>query len=45
MGAWPSGGVKTINERVVRQLHIPKVVIDEVIANEEREIERPRRIY
>lgn len=45
MGAIASGGVRVINEDVVRQLHIPDEVIDAVAAEEQRELERRERAY
>jgi putative phosphoribosyl transferase len=45
MGAIASGGVRVLNEDVVRALGIPKQVIDMVAANEERELERRERDY
>jgi putative phosphoribosyl transferase len=45
MGAIASGGVRVINEDVVRQLNIPDEVIDAVAANEQRELERRERAY
>jgi putative phosphoribosyl transferase len=40
MGAIASGGVRVINEEVVRTLGIPSVIIDQVAAEEERELAR-----
>jgi putative phosphoribosyl transferase len=45
MGAIATGGVRVINEEVVRMLHIPKQVIDAVVAKEQRELERRERLY
>src|SRR5438876_7595511 len=45
MGAIASGGVRVINEEVVRYLDIPAEVIDAVAANEQRELERRERAY
>jgi predicted phosphoribosyltransferase len=45
MGAIASGGVRVINEDVVRQLDIPDEVIDAVAAEEERELERREHAY
>jgi len=45
MGAIASGGVRVINDEVVRYLGIPEVVIDAVAANEQRELERRERAY
>ena len=45
MGAIASGGVRVINEDVVRYLHIPESIIDAVAAIEERELERREGMY
>ena len=45
MGAIASGGVRVINDDVVRQLAIPGEVIDAVAAEERRELERRERAY
>jgi putative phosphoribosyl transferase len=45
MGAIASGGVRVINERVVRGMHIPKSVLDDTTANEQREIARREKVY
>jgi predicted phosphoribosyltransferase len=45
MGALASGGVRVINEDVVRQLDIPAEVIDAVAETEQRELERRERAY
>ena len=45
MGAIASGGVRVINEDVVRYLRIPKSVIDSVAAIELEELERREREY
>jgi putative phosphoribosyl transferase len=45
MGAIATGGVRVLNEDVVRYLDIPGNVIDAVTANEERELERRERLY
>lgn len=45
MGAIASGGVRVINEEVVRQLNIPAEVIDAVTADEQQELERRERAY
>jgi predicted phosphoribosyltransferase len=45
MGAIASGGVRVINNDVVRQLAIPGEVIDAVAAEERRELERRERAY
>jgi predicted phosphoribosyltransferase len=45
MGAIASGGIRVLNEDVVRTLNIPDEVIDAVAAEEERELERRERDY
>src|SRR3981189_654114 len=45
MGAIASGGVRVLNEDVVRALRIPENVIDAVAAAEQRELERRERLY
>lgn len=45
MGAIASGGVRVINEDVVRYMDIPGEVIDAVAADEQRELERRERAY
>ncbi|HEU5097430.1 MAG TPA: phosphoribosyltransferase [Roseiflexaceae bacterium] len=45
MGAIASGGVTVLNSEVVDTLRIPDKVIDQVVAREQRELERRERIY
>jgi putative phosphoribosyl transferase len=45
MGAIGSGGVRVLNESVVRPLGIPERVIDRVTAEEQRELERRERLF
>ena len=45
MGAIASGGVRVLNEDVVRALRIPEEVIDTVAWKEEQELERRERAY
>jgi predicted phosphoribosyltransferase len=45
MGAIASGGVRVINEDLVRQLQIPGKVIEAVAAEEQCELERRERAY
>lgn len=45
MGAIAMGGIRVINEDVVRSLHIPPHVIDAVALREERELERREWLY
>src|SRR5216117_4129202 len=45
MGAIASGGVRVLNDDVVRTLRIPDEVIDAVAAEEEQELKRREREY
>jgi predicted phosphoribosyltransferase len=45
MGAIASGGVRVLNEDVVRALGIPDELVEMVVAEEERELERREREY
>ncbi len=45
MGAIASGGVRVLNDDVVRALNIPEAVIDQVAEEEKRELERRERAY
>jgi predicted phosphoribosyltransferase len=45
MGAIASGGVRVLNEEAVRKLDISEEVLDEVAAEEGRELERRERAY
>ncbi len=45
MGAIATGGVRVINEDVVRTLYMPSQVLDAVAFREERELERRERLY
>lgn len=45
MGAIASGGVRVLNESVVRHLDISDYVIDLVASEEQRELERREKIY
>ena len=45
MGAIAAGGVRVLNEEVVRLLHIPEAVIEAVAAQEHQELERRARHY
>ncbi len=45
MGAIATGGVRVLNEKVVRTLDIPENVIDAIAAEEQRELERRERVY
>jgi predicted phosphoribosyltransferase len=45
MGAIATGGVTVLNSEVVDTLRIPDRVIDQIAANEQRELERRERLY
>ena len=45
MGAIATGGVRVINQDVVRGLRIPPPIIDEIAAREQQELERRERLY
>jgi predicted phosphoribosyltransferase len=45
MGAIASGGLRVINEHLVRQLGIPRAAVEQVTAVESRELERREREY
>jgi predicted phosphoribosyltransferase len=45
MGAVATGGVRVLNQQVVRALHIPDYVIDAVSVWEEQELARRDRVY
>src|SRR5260370_9191729 len=45
MGAIATGGIGLINEEAVPMLHIPKQVIDAVVAKEQRALERQEHLY
>ena len=45
MGAIASGGIRVLNDDVVRGLNIPARAIDEVAAEEQRELARRERAY
>lgn len=45
MGALASGGVRVLNENVVRLLDVPQACVDAVIEAEQRELERREQIY
>jgi putative phosphoribosyl transferase len=45
LGAVASGGIRVLNEEVVRALRIPEEVIDQVAAEELEELERRERLY
>ncbi|KYC40781.1 phosphoribosyl transferase [Scytonema hofmannii PCC 7110] len=45
MGAIASGGVRVLNEDIVRSLHISEVEIDQVTEKEQQELERREHLY
>lgn len=45
MGAIASGGVRVLNEDVVRSLHLSETTIDQVAAKEQQELERREHLY
>lgn len=45
MGAIASGGVRVVNEEVIRQLEIPSAVLDAVAAEEWQELRRREQLY
>jgi predicted phosphoribosyltransferase len=45
MGAVATGGVRVLNEQVVRALRIPEAAIDAVARREEQELARRERLY
>jgi predicted phosphoribosyltransferase len=45
MGAVATGGVRVLNDDVVRALQIPENVIDVVVSKERQELERQERLY
>src|SRR6266478_1701107 len=45
MGAVATGGVRVLNDEIVRALCIPEYVIDQVAAKEQQELARRERLY
>jgi predicted phosphoribosyltransferase len=45
MGAIATGGVRVLNDEVMRVLRVPEEVIDAVAAQEQEELERRERLY
>jgi putative phosphoribosyl transferase len=45
MGAIASGGVRVLNDDIIRMLKIPKEAINAVAAKEQRELERREKLY
>ncbi len=45
MGAIAEGGVRVLNHAVIRELDIPKSIIDHITSEEQRILEQRRRLY
>jgi erythromycin esterase-like protein/predicted phosphoribosyltransferase len=45
MGAVATGGVRVLNDEIVRRLRIPEYIIDAVAAREQQELARRERLY
>ena len=45
MGAIASGGVRVLNDDVIRQLHVPTSAVDAIALAEQRELDRRERAY
>ena len=45
MGAIASGGIRILNDDLIRQINIPQRIIDAVTAREQHELERRERLY
>src|SRR5947207_15173648 len=45
MGAVATGGVRVLNEQIVRALRIPNEVIEESAEEQQRELERREQLY
>src|SRR5438128_1740318 len=45
MGAIASGGVRVLNQDVLRTLHVPDALIEQAVAEERRELKRRERAY
>ncbi|MDB6158504.1 MAG: putative phosphoribosyl transferase, partial [Gammaproteobacteria bacterium] len=45
MGDVASGGLRVLNDNVVKTLRIPDHVIESVVAKEEKELARRERLY
>lgn len=45
MGAIASGGVRVLNENIVRSLGVSEAAINQVVAKEQQELERRERLY
>ncbi len=45
MGALASGGVRVVNDSLVKRMHVSDAMMDDVTAREQRELERRERAY
>ena len=45
MGAIASGGIRVLNDEVIHALHLPRQVVEEVTAREQRELQRRQQLY
>jgi putative phosphoribosyl transferase len=45
IGAIASGGVRVLNEDLIREMHIPDSLIDQITARERRELKRREELY
>lgn len=45
MGALASGGVRILNDDLIRRFHVPESMVEAVVAKEERELQRREREY
>ena len=45
MGAIASGGIRVLNDEVIHALHLPRQVVEEVTAREQRELQRREQLY
>lgn len=45
MGALASGGVRILNDDLIRRFHVPESTVEAVVAKEERELQRREREY
>lgn len=45
LGAIASGGIRVLNEDLVRYLHVPKATLEEIAAREQAELDRQERAF
>ena len=45
MGAIATGGIRVLNEELIRHLNMPPELVDAITAREQQEIERRERVY